>query len=348
MLLRRDMKYGLMLGALCVCVLAAVSFHPFAHKTELDAPYGGYWGGYYDSGYYGAYNNPYAYDVARQDYWSAMNAFDAQGVWSYNEWVEQRRDWDRSGYGYGPYDSKVNAEYYRSADQNGWADQTRYNSYLSAYNAEAGGEYPYGYPSIADNHEFQSGYPSIASNFEQRGGLYRRAADLEDSNHPGSYWGELDGELLGRGGRTLRDKYTWPDGGVDGVRHWPSSVANNFNAQEDGKRVLSGNGASAVATKAPRTSMLAQKPQAQPMSLPDAKEAYARAAATFRHAYPRATYREWLEASSKWDQFFVTDRLLDTQQVLSLLALLVQKNNDERKVAYADVCRCSSLTYAVC
>ena len=312
-------RQGVLAGALCLCALAAVSVHYAAQRTELaGAPYGGYWGGNYDAGYYGAYNNPYAYDVARQDYWTAMNAYDAAGVWSYNDWVEQRRDWDRAGYGYGPYDTQAHADYWRSADQNGWDDQTRYNNYLADYNHEAGGEYPYGYPSIEDNYEWQGGgYPSIADNFEQRGGLYRRASDMKDTNHQGRGLREADGK------HTIATK--------DGAR--TSNLAQK-PVQE------------AAAVKAgKKTSKLAKKPwkpltyrqlggvklgnkKARPThktltGMDEAKAAYTRAAKTFLHASPGATYRQWLEESGKWDRFFVADRVLDTQQV----------QLDERKAA---------------
>jgi hypothetical protein len=179
---------GLLAGALCLCVLAGFS-HLMTTSGPVSLAYGGYWGGYYDAGYYGAYNNPYAYDVARRDYWDAMNAFDAAGVRRYNDWVEQRRDWDRGGYGVGPYDSQAHADYWRSADQAGWGDQTRYNDYLSSYFAQAGGEYPYGYPSIDDNFK-RAGWnprgPPVEANFASRGGLSRQAEDMRDSNHRGS------------------------------------------------------------------------------------------------------------------------------------------------------------------
>ena len=301
--------------SLCVCALAAVALHQSSLRTVLaaGAPYGGYWGGYYDAGYYGAYNNPAAYDAARQDYWSAMNAYDAAGVWSYNDWVEQRRDWDRAGYGYGPYDSGVHADYWRSADQNGWGDQTRYNSYLSAYNMQAGGEYPYGFPSIESNYEWQGGgYPSIADNYEQRGGLYRRASDMKDSNHQGS-------GLMGQGysGRALRE---------DEGKHTVATKAADTSALA---QTASGKHAQRhwrpMAYKQLATVHLNKKPAAPPKldGLAKAREAYKRASATFRHARHGATYRQWLEATAKWDQFFVADRVLDTEQV----------QLDERKAA---------------
>jgi len=306
---------ALLVSALCVCALAAVALHQSSLRTVLaaGAPYGGYWGGYYDAGYYGAYNNPAAYDVARQDYWAAMNAYDAAGVWSYNDWVEQRRDWDRAGYGYGPYDSVVHADYWRSADQNGWGDQTRYNSYLSAYNMQAGGEYPYGFPSIESNYEWQGGgYPSIADNYEQRGGLYRRASDMKDSNHQGS-------DLIGQGysGRALRE---------DEGKHTVATKAEGTSALA---QTASGKHAKThwlpMAYKQLATVHLNKKPAAPPKleGLAEAREAYKRASATFRHAHPGATYRQWLEATAKWDQFFVADRVLDTEQV----------QLDERKAA---------------
>ena len=306
---------ALLVSALCVCALAAVALHQSSLRTVLaaGAPYGGYWGGYYDAGYYGAYNNPAAYDVARQDYWAAMNAYDAAGVWSYNDWVEQRRDWDRAGYGYGPYDSVVHADYWRSADQNGWGDQTRYNSYLSAYNMQAGGEYPYGFPSIESNYEWQGGgYPSIADNYEQRGGLYRRASDMKDSNHQGS-------DLIGQGysGRALRE---------DEGKHTVATKAEGTSALA---QTASGKHAKThwlpMAYKQLATVHLNKKPAAPPKleGLAEAREAYTRASATFRHAHPGATYRQWLEATAKWDQFFVADRVLDTEQV----------QLDERKAA---------------
>ena len=297
---------ALLVSALCVCALAAVALHQSARRAVLaaGAPYGGYWGGYYDAGYYGAYNNPYAYDVARQDYWSAMNAYDAAGVWSYNDWVEQRRDWDRAGYGYGPYDSQAHADYWRSADQNGWGDQTRYNSYLSAYNAEAGGEYPYGFPSIEDNYEWQGGaYPSIADNWEQRGGLYRRASDMKDSNHQGRGLREADGK------HTVATKTA----GTSALAQTPS--------RKHAKKHWKPMAYKQLATVHLRKQQPAAPPK--PEGLAEARMAYKRAAATFRHANPGATYTQWLEATAKWDKFFVADRVLDTEQV----------QLDERKAA---------------
>jgi len=288
---RAEPRRALWLGASALCALALVSvLHSAQQATVLaGAPYGGYWGGYYDAGYYGAYNNPYAYDVARQDYWNAMNAYDAAGVWSYNDWVEQRRDWDRAGYGYGPYDSEAHAAYWRSADQNGWADQTRYNNYLSAYNAEAGGEYPYGYPSIEDNYEWQGGgYPSIADNWEQRGGMYRRASDMKDSNHQGE------------GLRATESKQTAAKEARMSSLAQQSKHAKKRWQPMKYKQIATVN----LKKKAPTDNKLV-----------DAKEAYRRAASTFRHAYPGATYQQWLEATSKWDSFFVKDRMLDTEQV---------------------------------
>jgi len=284
-----------------VVALVAVR-HSVQQRTELDgAPYGGYWGGNYDSGYYGAYNNPHAYDVARQDYWNSMNSYDAAGVWSYNEWVDQRRDWDQAGYGYGPYDSKVHADYWRSADQEGWGDQTRYNNYLSGYNAEAGGEYPYGYPSIEDNYEWQGGgYPSIADNFEQRGGLYRRASDMKDSNHQGRGLRKADGKHTDatKAARTssLAQKST------HAKKPWAPMSYKQLATVHLGKKVP-------VAAKDD--------------GMAEAKAAYSRSAATFRHAYPGADYKQWLQATAKWDKFFVQDRVLDTEQV----------QLDERKAA---------------
>jgi len=289
-----------------LCALAAITVRHAAPRTELDgAPYGGYWGGNYDSGYYGAYNNPYALDVARQDYWDAMNSYDAAGVWSYNEWVDQRRDWDAAGYGYGPYDSQVHADFWRSADQNGWGDQTRYNNYLSSYNAEAGGEYPYGYPSVQDNYEWQGGgYPSIADNFEQRGGLYRRASDMKDSNHQGHGLTEADGKgtVATKADRTisLAQKFS-----KRARKHWKPMSYKQMATVHLGNNVPAATRDEVGEAKG------------------EAKAAYHRAAATFRHAYPGAPYRKWLEATAKWDQFFVHDRVLDSAQV----------QLDERKAA---------------
>lgn len=317
-------RKGVLAGALCLCALTAVSVHYTVQRTELaGAPYGGYWGGYYDAGYYGAYNNPYAYDVARQDYWTAMNAYDAAGVWSYNDWVDQRRDWDAAGYGYGPYDTQEHADYWRSADQNGWGDQTRYNNYLADYNHEAGGEYPYGYPSIEDNYEWKGGgYPSIADNFEQRGGLYRRASDMKDSNHQGRGLREDDGK------HTIATK-----AGVRTSNLEQKPVKKDiFAAQSPGRAK------NADATKAGKKAGTHTKKTWKPLTyrqlggvklgnkkappahkalrgMDEAKEAYARAAKTFLHAMPGATYRQWLDAIGKWDQFFVADRVLDTYQV---------------------------------
>ena len=281
-------KRGLLGGVVCLCSLAGIAVHFSSKRVALaGAPFGSRFGGYYDAGYYGAYQNPFAYEVARQDYWDAMAAYDPMGARSYDDWVAQRCDWDRAGYGYGPYDSEAHAAYYRSADQNGWGDQTRFNDYLTNYYAERGGEYPYG-------------YPSIAGSFEQRGGLFRRAGDPE----------RLPARRLAEGkvkhapspdSKRLRSSASttllWQP-----LQHRQLAIARSLSRHDAG------------ALPAPRAAAGARARDGDDKAAPTALTAYERAAATFRRAVPGATYGQWLAATRQWDAVFLDDRELDREQ----------------------------------
>ena len=91
-------KRGLLGGVVCLCSLAGIAVHFSSKRVALaGAPFGSRFGGYYAAGYYGAYQNPFAYEVARQDYWDAMAAYDPMGARMRYDEMERAKDRYRRG-----------------------------------------------------------------------------------------------------------------------------------------------------------------------------------------------------------------------------------------------------------